>query len=116
MVSFLLKLPDDLSNCVFSEYLTVKCLMLLDSCFCCTTERPEFLLLISSPICKMKASVEKNSELKWVVLRRIRFEYLVLSEKIDFSLITTNNCSNLIHMGNIVWWQGQAISVSRVCC
>jgi len=112
MESFLLKLPDDLSSCVFSEFLTVKCLMFLDSCFCCTTERPEFLHLMSSRKCKVQAKVEKNSELKWVVLRRIRIEHLVLSEKMDFSLIA-NNCFDLIHLGNTLLWR-VAVSAPRL--
>ena len=99
MVSFLAMCPEDLSCYVYSEFLTVKCLMVLDSGFCCTTERQQFLCLIGSLKCKVKARVgEQKSEIEWVIRKRILIEYLVLiDEEIDVSLIA-NKCINLIHL------------------
>jgi len=96
MVSFLAMCPEDLSCFVYSEFLTVKCLTVLDSGFCCTSERPEFLALIASVKCVVKAKVDGKSEIEWVLLKQIRIKYLVLiGEEFDVSLL---NYTTLIHL------------------
>eukprot|EP01032_Pedospumella_encystans_P028918 gene28918-32658_t len=85
-----LKLPEELSGSVLMDWLPIRALMAIDSAYCSTSKRPLLLnSVFSSSVCLYRMVPPKciaNDFMKWVFLRSIRRNELVLNNGTDMKL------------------------------